>query len=248
MRPPVRFATTVDGGRVAYTVAGGGYPFIDVTGGWMHNLALEWDTPGVLDFYFAMATHFKFILVEPRGGPNSGVPPEGRSYRDYVLDDIDAVMETLRIQQCAMAASDYCVQELCEYATSRPGAVTHLVLINPQTDTEIADVDWAEYARAQALDASVLGEDEYLFKARSLIARGASQEHLAAIAALWRAADTPRGELLGSLLNERNRAFDLKPFLGVIAQPTLVAAGSETRKVCSNRGGDSRLHPGASAR
>ena len=59
---------------MAYTDVGDGYPLIAFTGGPLCNAVLEWETDGVAEYYAELARRFKFIRVEPRGGPNSDGP------------------------------------------------------------------------------------------------------------------------------------------------------------------------------
>lgn len=226
MTPTLRFARTVDGGNVAFTVVGEGYPLVDIFAGPTANVALQWETPGLADFFEALARRFTFVRFDPRGAPNSDPAPEHRTYAEYILDDIDAVAGALGLQRFAMMAYGGYARHLAEYAATRTAAVSHLIFQDPITDSHFPflEINWEEYHHAQQTQAQWAGVDVATLEAQTMLGPGAAESQVVAYARLLRARHTPQRAAWREKYLERNRDQDVSVFLPRITQPTLVVS------------------------
>ena len=126
MEQGIRFCTSADGTRLAYSVRGRGAPVILVTSHeWAQNL--DASLPGTPDWTELLARDFTVATFDVRGC--------GISQRtgctiatDRWLEDIDAVADAAGLDSFAVIASSHGVPAAVRYAASRPQRVQRLVL------------------------------------------------------------------------------------------------------------------------
>lgn len=220
MNPPLRFAGTADGGHVAYAHVGSGYPLLDITSGPPRNVAVEWQTPGFADHYQALTRHFHLIRMEPRGNSHSSPFPRGKKYAEWILEDIDAVVSSMRLDRFAMVAAGAFVGHAIEYAASRPEVVSHLVLVSPFKPPDSVE----GFKIFDQLGVATSPADRSLALARMMMP-GADPAHVATIAPLLQADNWDAEHL--EQVSIRNREFDPMPFLRQVRAATLVIATVE---------------------
>ena len=126
MELEIRYATTSDGVRIAYTVLGEGFPLVFMPGIYSDLRALP-DLPGVTDFFEALGSGLKLVGYDGRG--------TGMSDRDVsdlsILGrarDLAAVIDAARLRSFALFGHDGLAPAAIVYACAHPGKVRKLIL------------------------------------------------------------------------------------------------------------------------
>jgi|GEM_PF-3654406 len=211
---------TPDGGRVAFAAAGHGYPLVMFAG--PANAALEWETPTFAPFLEALVEHLTIVRVEVRGGPNSGPPPTSK-LRDYLPDDVMAVVETLGLSTFAAAAAGCWAEHLAALAVRFPHRLSHLVFQLPNIHP--CQSDWRTSQQAHDAVASAYKTDQATVRALAFLGTTATEPLAEGLARFVRSLDDgPWRDLMRDKMAERNREIDLAGYLPKIEQSTLVIA------------------------
>src|SRR5215510_390947 len=105
MEPPIQYATTSDGARIAYTVAGDGPPLVACMEPMVSHVQLEWRHPVNGRVLRGLARHFKLIRLDFRGCGLSD-RRQAQTLDEYVLD-IEAVVHRLGLQRFALGAVQF---------------------------------------------------------------------------------------------------------------------------------------------
>ena len=125
--PPVQYATTSDGFRIAYGVSGSGTPLLFLPGVFYH-VQLAWQYPGLEPWIRGLAERFQLIQLDPRGtGMSSRDVGEGHS-RAHYQRDIEAVLQRLEPGPFLLLAASSGVDLAVDYALAHPENVTALLL------------------------------------------------------------------------------------------------------------------------
>jgi class 3 adenylate cyclase/pimeloyl-ACP methyl ester carboxylesterase len=171
MEPEVRYCTTGDGVRIAYSISGSGSPLLFCVEPMISHTQLEWSHPVAGRFLRAHALHNTLIRLDLRGsGLSDRVLPKELS--DWVLD-IETVIERTGFPQFAMEANLSATPPTIAFAARHPEQVTRLVLMDgfarvsdllgtPQAQalTAAAQIDWAMATEAVAFMVHGSGRDE----------------------------------------------------------------------------------------
>jgi pimeloyl-ACP methyl ester carboxylesterase len=131
MAGEVRYVTTADGVRIAYSIEGEGIPYVFVPG-WISNLDLDsqmFRAAGVFDSYEGIMR----ITLDKRGTGLSG-----RNLDDYSLDarimDIEAVVEDIGLDTFALGGLSEGGPIAIAFAAKHPDQVTRLVITGSYAD------------------------------------------------------------------------------------------------------------------
>src|SRR5437868_13631684 len=128
MEPDVRYCTTADGVRIAYTVTGSGPALVSIIDPIVSHVALEWSHPLSKRILEAQAASFTQVRLDLRGtGLSERVMP--RSPDDVILD-IEAVVDRLRLDRFALQANTSVTPSAIAFAAGHPDRVSRLVLID----------------------------------------------------------------------------------------------------------------------
>ena len=131
--PPVQYVTTVDGCRIAYSVAGSGRPVVLLPNIWSH-IQLFWQTPWRRSMFEALASRFQLVHFDARGqGLSTRGLSSGHIGAHYCLD-IDAVVERAAPQRFVLFARNQFCQVAAKYAARHPDRLDALILGNPARD------------------------------------------------------------------------------------------------------------------
>ncbi len=166
MEPEVRYCTTADGVRIAYTVTGSGPPYLSCANPFTSHTQLEWKQPVAGVVFPEMARRNTLIRFDSRGfGLSDRVL--GKSLDEYVLD-IEAVVERVGLEQFAMGAGEIAVPFAVVYAARHPERVTRFgitdgflrmrdVFASPQVRALVsaAQIDWV--MATEAIGSMVFG-------------------------------------------------------------------------------------------
>lgn len=135
----IRFATTEDGVAIAYWSLGEGKPIVIMNPFGLCHSTLEWKVPSIAEFYLALAERFRVIRYDPRGFGLSADPPGGfgatsetgaqvgMSLPEMCLE-LDAVVRETDVDDFILIVNGSQGPVGLEYATTRAGSVSHLVL------------------------------------------------------------------------------------------------------------------------
>ncbi len=224
VRPPLRFANTIDGGSVAFTDTGAGPAVIDFFVASTVNLALDWGLPQIQEWLKAVHGRLRYLRFEARGLANSSAAPPARSMLEYVQNDIDAVANAAGLDSFAIRASAHCCAIAVEYAVHNPGRVSALVLNNPV----VRDGDWttderrAEYRRVVSSQAAVEGVDVIAYEARRHAGDFTSESAVRLMEAILKSNSTPKGEACWEKAWELHHQLDLLPRVRALSVPTVI--------------------------
>ena len=100
MEQQIRFCTTSDDVRIAYSTAGEGPPVI-VVPGWVSHQEITWQAPQWQKLAEDFVKHFLFVSYDKRG---TGLSDRG--VKDYSIDarlrDLEAVVDSLGVPNIAL--------------------------------------------------------------------------------------------------------------------------------------------------
>jgi class 3 adenylate cyclase len=128
MQPDVRYCTTTDGVRIAYTVTGDGPPMVSLIDGIVSHVALEWSHPINKQVLEAEARLFRLVRLDSRGtGLSERIPPAGL---EGTVLDVEAVVDRLTLDRFTLHANTSAAQAAILFAARHPDRVSRLVLID----------------------------------------------------------------------------------------------------------------------
>ena len=140
MDQQIKFCTTSDGVRIAYAVAGSGYPLVWVPG-WLSHAEIDWDIPVLGDRYRALTGDFRLFRLDKRGTGLSARKQMPYTREKWVLD-VEAVVADVGLERFALAGYSEGGPIAVEYAALHPDQVSHLILMgsgvsSPGEDPEL---------------------------------------------------------------------------------------------------------------
>lgn len=130
IRQEIRFASTRDRLRIAYAVAGKGYPLVRA-GTWMSNVEFDWRMAVFGPLFRELSARYQFYRYNCRGfGLSEGEDAE--ITLETMIADLETVVDEARLERFALwggaaAASLTAIA----YAARHPERVSHLVLSAP---------------------------------------------------------------------------------------------------------------------
>ena len=161
MRVRVRYTTTSDGARIAFTAEGAGHPLLYMPPIPLRHVELEWQLPEDRRWLERLGQGRQLIRYDPRGMGLSerGI---GDCTLDALVRDLSAVVDAVGTAPVALFACVNTAPIAVGYAVRHPERVSHLVLwcgvarmadaISPQMITllELAEKDWSLFTEATA--------------------------------------------------------------------------------------------------
>jgi pimeloyl-ACP methyl ester carboxylesterase len=125
--PEIRYATTRDGVRIAYSTYGEGEPLVIIPAPPTSHLLVEWRIPGIRHFCESLAQGRRIIRYDTRG---NGVT--GGDVSEYTLDglvaDLEAVVDDLGLERFPLYAPFTGGLIAIAYAARHPERVTRMFL------------------------------------------------------------------------------------------------------------------------
>jgi pimeloyl-ACP methyl ester carboxylesterase/DNA-binding CsgD family transcriptional regulator len=122
----IRFCTTRDGVRLAYTVTGEGPPLVRAAT-WLSHLEYEWLNPIRRPTLDVLSRHFTLVRYDQRGCGLSDWNVKDISFAAWV-DDLDAVVRAAGLHRFALLGGSQGCAIAIAYAARHPEKVTHLML------------------------------------------------------------------------------------------------------------------------
>ena len=129
MEQQIRFCTTSDGVRIAYTTLGEGPPLVWAPL-WVSNVKLIEHDSQFAAFAAAMGVNRRLILLDQRGSGMSDREVNDFS-RQALAKDIEAVVDTLKLGRVALFSIDFACRAALEYAFRNPERVSRVILYAP---------------------------------------------------------------------------------------------------------------------
>ncbi len=126
MEGEVRYCTTEDGFRIAYSTADAGYPLVRALG-WFSHLEFEARSPLWRGMNEALSGRYQYIRYDGRGTGLSDRDVEDLSLETY-LADLKAVVDAVGLERFALLGISQGGSTAVEYAVRNPQRVSHLVL------------------------------------------------------------------------------------------------------------------------
>lgn len=132
MKPPVRFVSTSDGGRVAYQDFGAGALTTLFMVDWPATVDMVWEHPAHLRFWHYQSQLSRCIKFDPRGVGRSisGGTADVRSLHGWAEDAV-AVLDAADAQQAIVFGEAYGTHAAVALAATYPERVVRLILANP---------------------------------------------------------------------------------------------------------------------
>ena len=222
MEPQIQYAQTEDGVSIAFWALGTGPPllFLPPMPG---HIRLEWESEVFGDQFRALSGRYRIIRFD---GRNSGLSERSAVRRaDSDVLDIDAVLESLALDQAAILAFGAAGLVAMRYAAQRPSRVSALVL----SECFAAYSDLAESTQLNAL-IGLAGQDYEMFTETmgNLVFGWEASKAARQFAAILRASMTQE-ELTASMSDVM--ASDISDQLPAIKTKTLVLHHQDARLV-----------------
>jgi len=151
LRQEIRFGTTTDGVRIAYSTVGSGVPLVKAAN-WLNHLEYEWESPVWRHWIHEIARRHVFVRYDERGcGLSDWHVPE-LTFESWVRD-LETVVDALGLERFALLGISQGGPVASAYAARHPDRVSHLIL-------------YGTYGRGWAFrgDAAVLEAREALMK------------------------------------------------------------------------------------
>ena len=231
-RQDIRFATTVDGARIAYAISGEGPPLVRAVH-WMTHIDLDWQSAVYGPWIQGLSERYTHVRYDARGCGLSdrGTPPQNM---DDEVRDLEAVVDAAGLQRFALYARSQGGGIAVRYAARHPERVTHLVTIGGfvrgfkhrgalTLPPEGQDGFWARLETGW-------GQDNAAFRQlmTSLTFPGANAEQMRAFNAQQRAACSPQ---VAGHLGRVHADYDASADLAQVRCPTLVFHSPHDRPV-----------------
>jgi len=128
MDQPIRYCTTTDGVRLAYSVSGSG-PVLVRAGNWYTHLQHDLDLSGWSALLRHLQKRFTLVRYDVRGTGLSDRFPSAIS-TETLVRDLEAVVDALELKRFALLGVSQGGAVSVLYALKHPERVSHLVLLN----------------------------------------------------------------------------------------------------------------------
>ncbi len=216
--PPIRYAKTVDGARIAYWVMRNGPSAVVQLPRAISHLSREWKLPEIASWYQRLGEGRTLVAYDQRNIGLSRGP--GTAWPDHRIDDLEAMLDAAGVQRAALIASWVPAWTAIEFAASHPERVSHLVLCG--TSTRGTDLYTESFTAT--VEIGKIDRDQ-LFRVAFHSALGWSQgdaaDRLAEALVPASAQKTPGGTAARGILGEL-KAVNLDDVAGRLDVPTLV--------------------------
>ena len=228
--PPVAFARTAAGSRLAYQVIGEGEHDVVFLPGWPSHLALMWEYPAFAAFLHGLASFSRLILFDRLGIGMSDRGPTGRAFEDG-MDDIRTVLAAAGSERAALFGWSLGGRLALLFAATHPEQTTAVITFGSHPATlRHDDYPWGATAedRGNAVDRR-LGRP----RPRNVLAGLAPSEAGNEAArrwwsTYWNSASTPP-ESVDEIL--AHGPVDVRDLLGSVRVPALVLHRTGDRAV-----------------
>ncbi|MFN0139526.1 MAG: alpha/beta fold hydrolase [Pyrinomonadaceae bacterium] len=127
MEQEIKFCTTTDSVRIAYSSVGNGPPFVKAAN-WMNHLEYDWQSPVWSHLLHEFASDHQLIRYDERGTGLSDRDVEDLSL-DAFVDDLSAVIDAVGVERFPLFGISQGGPVAVAYANRHPEKVSHLILL-----------------------------------------------------------------------------------------------------------------------
>lgn len=180
----VRFCTTADGVRIAYSVTGHGPPLLRAPH-WLTHLEYDWHTPIWSYWLDELSRDHSLVRFDQRGCGLSDWDAADISFEGW-LRDLEAVVDAAGVKRFAVFGMSQGAAIAIEYAARHPERVTHLLLLGAyargklKRDVTPREVEDAETQRRPRNDLHLSDLSEREVEVLEQIAQGLDNAQIAA--------------------------------------------------------------------
>jgi pimeloyl-ACP methyl ester carboxylesterase/DNA-binding winged helix-turn-helix (wHTH) protein len=125
-RQQIRFCHALDGVRIAWSVAGSGYPLVKAAN-WLNHLEFEWNSPIWRHWIHELSRRHLLIRYDERANGLSDWNVDELSF-DAMLGDLESVVDAAGPDRFALLGISQGGAIASAYAARHPDRVSHLVL------------------------------------------------------------------------------------------------------------------------
>lgn len=126
MRQSIHFATSFDGTRIAWAVAGRG-PMLVRAPTWLSHIEYDWQSPVSRHWIAEFTLRHTLVRMDPRGVGMSDWDVEELSF-DAMVKDLEAAVDAAGLDRFAMVGNSGGAAVAIEYAARHPERVSRLFL------------------------------------------------------------------------------------------------------------------------
>jgi pimeloyl-ACP methyl ester carboxylesterase/DNA-binding winged helix-turn-helix (wHTH) protein len=232
----IRFCTTADGVRIAYSVVGQGPPLVKAAN-WMSHLEFDWESPVWRHWIAALARLHRLVRYDERGNGLSDRQVDDLSFAAMVAD-LESVVDALGLDRFALFGISQGCAVSVEYAVRHPERVSHLVLYGGFVKGWRKQGDPLEIGRREAMSTLMRagwGQDNPAFRQvfTSRFIPGASPEQMAWFNELQRHTVAPE---TAARLHEVFGGIDVSRRLAHVTTPTLVLHARDDAEISLEAG------------
>lgn len=123
----VRFCTSTDGQRLAWSSAGSGAPIVKAPA-WISHLELDWRNPGMSHWFDSFSNAGRFIYFDARGNGLSDWDL-GAISLDLLVDDLESVFDAAQIDRAPIIAISQGCAISAAFAARAPERVSAIVMM-----------------------------------------------------------------------------------------------------------------------
>jgi DNA-binding winged helix-turn-helix (wHTH) protein/pimeloyl-ACP methyl ester carboxylesterase len=235
-RQEIRYCTTSDGVRLAYSTTGHGPPLVKASN-WLTHLDFEWGSPIWRHWYTALSRHHRLVRYDERGNGMSQRDVPDVSFDTWVRD-LETVVDAAGLDRFPLLGISRGGPIAIAYAVKHPERVTQLVLYGAFA-VGLTHVGAPQELEARRALASLLrlgwGLNNPAF-CRTFTCRfipEATPEHEQWFDELQRVSTSPEN---AARLMERDDDIDVRPLLSQVKTPTLVIHCDRDRAVPPEKG------------
>lgn len=122
----IRFCTTADGVRLAYSFAGAGPPLLKAAN-WLNHLEYDWSSPTWGPLFRELSAYRRLLRYDSRGVGLSDWDVDDITF-DLCVHDLETVIEASGLAQFALLGISQGAAVAIDYAVRHPDRISHLIL------------------------------------------------------------------------------------------------------------------------
>ncbi len=219
----VRYCTSHDGTRLAWSAIGEGFPLVK-TANWLNHIEFDWQSPVWRHWLRELARENYLVRYDERGNGMSDWDTSELSFEAFV-DDLETVIDAAGLDHFDLLALSQGAAVAIAYSIRHPGRIRRMILLGGYARGWALRLQGDDLARREAMvtiTRTGWGSDNpaYLQMFTSLFIPGGTPEQLGWWNELQKVSTSPENaERLQRVLS----TVDVTALLGKVTVPTLVA-------------------------